>query len=69
VLYTELDDYCDKLGAGERRSSEVLSTSSTDDGKVYRKVYRALSIHLSPAKLIARSTIDMPWRNLLSPEF
>ena len=22
-----------------------------------------------PAKLIARSTIDMPWRNFLSPEF
>jgi len=32
----------------ERRSSEVLSTSLTDDGPVYH----ALSVHLSPAKLI-----------------
>ena len=32
-------------------------------------VYHALSAHLSRAKLIARSTIDMPWRNFPSPEF
>ena len=30
-----------------------------------RAVYRALSVHLSRAKCIARSTIDMPWRNFL----
>ena len=34
----------------ERRSSEVLLTSLTDDGSVYH----ALSVHLSPAKLISR---------------
>jgi len=32
-------------------------------------VYHALSANLSRAKLIARSTIDMPWRNFPSPEF
>jgi len=37
----------------ERRSSEVLSTQLNDDGPVYY----ALSVHLSQAKLIARSTI------------
>ena len=48
----------------ERRSSEVLSTLLTDDGPVYH----TLSVHLSQAKLIARSTIDMPRQNFLSPE-
>jgi len=37
----------------------------TDDGPVYH----ALSVHLSPAKLITRFDDDMPWRNFLSPEF
>ena len=32
-------------------------------------VYHTLSVHLSSAKLTARSTIDMPWHNFLSPEF
>jgi len=36
------------------RASEVLSTSLTNDGPVYH----ALSVHLSRAKLTARSTID-----------
>jgi len=31
----------------------------TDDGPVYH----ALTVHLSRAKLIARSTVDMLWRN------
>ena len=34
-----------------------------------RSVFHALSVHLPRAKLTARSTIDMPWRNFLSPEF
>jgi len=37
----------------------------TDDGPVSH----ALSVHLSRAKLITRSTIDVLWRNFLSPEF
>ena len=51
----------------ERRSSEVslLSTQLCDDGPVDH----ALSVHLPRAKLIARSTIYMPRRNFLSPEF
>ena len=52
----------------ERRKSEVLmcyQLSLPDDGPVYH----ALSVHRSRAKLITRSTIDMPWRNFLSPEF
>jgi len=36
------------------RASEVLSTSLTNDDPVYH----ALSVHLSRAKLTARSTID-----------
>ena len=47
------------------RASELLSTKLTNDGPVYH----ALSVHLSRTKLIARSTIDIPWRNFLSPEF
>jgi len=38
----------------------AIATQLTDDGPVYH----ALSVHLS-----RRSTIDMPWRNSLSPEF
>jgi len=49
----------------EHRSSEVLSTQLTDNGTVYY----AFSVHHHRAKLIARSTIDVPWRNFLSPEF
>jgi len=49
LLYTELDDYCDKLVV-ERRSSEVLSTWLTDNGPVYH----AVSVHLSGAKLRTR---------------
>jgi len=41
------------------RASGELSTQLTDDGPVYH----ALSVHRSRAKLIARSTIDMPRRN------
>ena len=47
------------------RASELLSTKLSDDGPVYQ----ALSVHLSRAKLITRSTIDMPKQNFLSPEF
>jgi len=43
----------------------AIATQLTDDGPVYH----ALSVHLSRAKLITRSTIDMPRRNSLSPEF
>ena len=39
--------------------------SFPDDGPVYH----ALSVHLSPAKLTARSRNDVPWRNFLSPDF
>ena len=49
VLWTELDDYCDKL-VDDRRSSEVLSTQLIDDGPVYY----ALSVHLCRAKSITR---------------
>ena len=45
----------------ERRSSEVLSTQLTDDVSANH----ALRVHLSRAKLIARSTVDMPWRNFV----
>jgi len=37
----------------------------TDGGSVYH----ALGVQFRPAKLIARWTIDMPWRNFLSLEF
>ena len=46
----------------ERRSSEVLSIYLTDDGPVYH----AWNDYLSQPKLVARSIIDVPWRN---PEF
>ena len=45
----------------ERRSSDVLSTQLTDDVPANH----ALRVHLSRAKLIARSTVDMPWRNFV----
>ena len=35
----------------------------------YAPVYHALSVHRSRAKLVARSAIDMPWRNFRSVEF
>ena len=50
------------------RASElegIVNSVVTDDGPVYH----ALSVHLSRAKMTARSTIDMRWRNFLSPEF
>jgi len=37
----------------------------TDDGPVYH----APSVHVSRAKSIARTTIDIPKQNFLSPEF
>jgi len=50
----------------ERRSSEVLSTLLTDDGLVYH----ALSVHLSPAKLITRLDDRYAMAKFsLSPEF
>jgi len=54
VLWTELDDLCDTLVV-ERRSSEVLSTQSADDGPVYH----ALSVQLS---------FDTPKQNFISPD-
>ena len=63
-LQAAIDHYCDKL-AVERRSSEVLSTELNDDGPVYH----ALSVHLSRAKSTTRWTIDLSWRNFLSPGF
>ena len=50
------------------RASElegIVNSVVTDDSPVYH----ALSVHLSRAKMTARSTIDMRWRNFLSPEF
>jgi len=45
MLYTKLDDHCDKL-AVDWRSSEILSSYKlTDDGPVYH----ALSAHLCRA--------------------
>jgi len=41
----------------------VLSTHLTDDGPVYH----AWSDHRSQAKLVARSAIDMLWRNFQYP--
>ena len=57
MLQTELGDLSDKLqwsSVGARR---------------YCQLSRPTTAHLSRAKLIARLTIDMPWRNFLSPEF
>jgi len=62
MLYTELDDHCDKL-AVNRPSSEVLSTLLTDDGSVYH----ALSVHLSRAKLV--TCFDHRYAVAKSPEF
>jgi len=60
VLWTELEDLCDKPSSvGARRYYQL-------DGPVYH----VLSVlHISEAKLIALSTNDMPWRNFRSPEF
>ena len=50
------------------RASElegIVNSVVTDDSPVFHD----LSAHLSRAKMTARSTIDMRWRNFLSPEF
>ena len=65
VLQTELNDLCSKLYSG--RASELGGTVNLVDRR-RSSLSRSERRHLSRAKLTARSTIDMPWRNFLSPE-
>jgi len=66
VPQTELGDLCDKLYSG--RASELGGIINLVDQRL-SGLSRSETLELSRAKLIARSTIDMPWRNFLSPKF
>ena len=66
VLQTELVDLCDKLqwsSVGARRYCQPSRPTTV------QFITLRASSPFSRAKLIARSTIDMPWRNFPSPEF